>query len=107
DTGCARRGTLARGGSPGKVRGCAASVSGGLGNARSTPAAAYVSTMASPARACALEYLPRLKPATGMGTFVVQRLVFSVAASGCSTPSLSVPFVDTRVPVASKLQPDG
>src|ERR1039458_3575959 len=88
-----------RGGVPGKgsTTDCA------FGNDFSTPCVPYASTKMLPALASARTYLPRLKPATGIGRSDVHRETFSAPAFSFVSPS-SPSARDICFPVATGVQ---
>lgn len=76
----------------------------GLGKDFSTPRVPNTSTTTFPAFASARVYLPRLKPATGIGTSDVHCETLSGGAPGVELASSCSAI---RFPVASNVQVDG
>ena len=77
-----------------------------LGKLRSTPELAYVSTETFPACATTREYLPRLKPARGIGRSDIQRPTCSPCVRSVGG-LLSRRGESTRFPVATSIHPAG
>src|SRR5579862_1238740 len=79
------------------------------GKPRSSEAVPYASMLTLPACASALRYLPRLKPANGIGRSEIQWLTCSpefetIAAGGVE---LGAAVVSILLPVATRVHPGG